>query len=228
MNDPVKGKVAKELFQNANKMLDKIIKNELFQANVAYGFWPANSEKNDIILYENEKRKSEVTRFNMLRQRKIRNGMTLSLSDFIAPNDLKIKDYIGAFAVTAGINAEELAKKYEDNNDDYNSIMTKTLADRLAEALAELMHQMVRKEWGFPDSNEISNEDLIKEKYRGIRPAFGYPACPNHEEKEKLFKILEAEKIGMKLTDNYSMIPAASVSGLYFANKNSRYFSVGN
>ena len=131
MNDPVKGKVAKELFKNANKMLDEIIEKKLLQANVAYGFWPANSEKNDIILYKNEKRNDELTRFNMLRQRKIRNGMALSLSDFIAPKNSKINDYIGAFAVTAGINAEELSKKYEKNNDDYNSIMIKTLADRL-------------------------------------------------------------------------------------------------
>ena len=114
----------------------------------------------------------------------------------------------------------------EDNNDDYNSIMIKALADRLAEALAELMHQRVRKEWGFPDDGKITNDDLIKEKYRGIRPAFGYPACPNHKEKVKLFEILEARKIGMKLTENYSMMPAASVSGLYFANENSRYFSI--
>tara|TARA_B100001250_G_scaffold168081_1_gene144748 strand:- start:1043 stop:1531 length:489 start_codon:yes stop_codon:yes gene_type:complete len=162
----------------------------------------------------------------MLRQRKIRNGIALSLSDFIAPVDSKIKDYIGAFAVTAGINAEELSIEYEKNNNDYNSIMIKTIADRLAEALAELMHQRVRKEWGFPDDKNITNEDLIKEKYQGIRPAFGYPACPNHEEKEKLFRILEAEKIGMKLTENYSMTPAASVSGLYFANKKAKYFSI--
>ena len=125
-----------------------------------------------------------------------------------------------------GINANKLSEKYEKNNDDYNSIMVKSIADRLAEALAELMHQRVRKEWGFPDDGGITNEDLIKEKYRGIRPAFGYPACPNHEEKEKLFQILEAEKIGMELTENYSMMPAASVSGLYFANKNSKYFSI--
>jgi len=226
INDPVKGRIARELFNNANKMLDEIIEKKLLQANVAYGFWPANSEKNDIILYKNKKRTGELTRFNMLRQRKIRNGMALSLSDFIAPKNLKIKDYIGAFAVTAGINAEELSRKYEGKNDDYNSIMIKTLADRLAEALAELMHQRVRKEWGFPDDGKITNDDLIKEKYRGIRPAFGYPACPNHEEKTKLFGILDAEKMGMKLTENYSMMPAASVSGLYFANKESRYFSI--
>ncbi len=226
MNDPVKGKIAKELFDKANKMLDKIIDNESLQANVAYGFWCANSEKNDIILYKNESRISELTRFNMLRQRKIRNKMALSLSDFIAPKKSKKKDYIGAFAVTAGINSEKLSKYYEKNNDDYNSIMIKTLADRLAEALAEFMHQRVRKEWGFPDDKKITNEDLIKENYRGIRPAFGYPACPNHEEKIKLFDILKAEKIGMKLTENHSMMPAASVSGLYFANKSAKYFSI--
>ena len=153
--------------------------------------------------------------------------MTLSLSDFIAPKNSKIDDYIGAFAVTAGINAKKLSEKYESENDDYNSIMVKAIADRLAEAFAELMHQRVRKEWGFSDESNITNHDLIKEKYRGIRPAFGYPACPNHEEKIKLFNILKAEKIGMKLTENYAMFPAASVSGLYFANNNSRYFSVG-
>tara|TARA_B100000700_G_C14958400_1_gene815137 strand:- start:817 stop:1521 length:705 start_codon:yes stop_codon:yes gene_type:complete len=226
MNHPLKGKIAKELFTNANKMLEEIIEKKLLQANVAYGFWPANTDNDDIILYKSEKRINELVRFNMLRQRKIKSGTTLSLSDFIAPVNSKIKDYIGAFAVTAGINAEKLSNNYEEKNDDYNSIMVKTLADRLAEALAELMHQRVRNEWGFPDDEKITNEDLIKEKYRGIRPAFGYPACPNHEEKEKLFEILEAEKIGMKLTENYSMVPAASVSGLYFANKHSRYFSI--
>ena len=162
----------------------------------------------------------------MLRQKKIKKGITLSLSDFIAPTNSEIKDYIGAFAVTAGINSRELAKKYEKDNDDYNTIMEKSIADRLAEALAELIHQRVRKEWGFPDDETITNEDLIKEKYRSIRPAFGYPACPNHEEKEKLFKILNAAKIGMELTENYSMIPATNVSGLYFANKNAKYFSI--
>ena len=162
----------------------------------------------------------------MLRQRKNKSGIALSLSDFIAPKNSGIDDYIGAFAVTTGINAKKLSEKYEKENDDYNSIMVKTIADRLAEALAELMHQRVRKEWGFPDDETITNEDLIKDKYRSIRPAFGYPACPNHEDKEKLFEILEAEKIGMKLTENYSMTPAASVSGLYFANKNAKYFSI--
>ncbi len=226
VNDPVKGKIAKELFANANKMLDAIINKKLLQANVSYGFWPANAENDNIILFENEERNTELIRFDMLRQQKIRGKHTLSLSDFIAPKKTKVADYIGAFAVTAGINAEKLSKMYENQNDDYNSIMIKTLADRLAEALAELMHQKVRKEWGFPDEPNIKNEDLIKEKYRSIRPAFGYPACPNHEEKVKLFKILEARKIGMKLTENHSMIPAASVSGLYFANKNAKYFSV--
>ena len=142
-------------------------------------------------------------------------------------NNVSVKaDYIGAFAVTAGINAEKLSANYEENNDDYKAIMVKALADRLAEACAELMHQRVRKEWGFPDKSNITNDDLIKENYRGIRPAFGYPACPNHEEKKKLFEILDAKKLGMKLTENYSMIPAASVSGLYFANKKSKYFSI--
>jgi len=226
LNDPIRGKVAKELFENANLLLDEIIEKKLLQANVAYGFWPANSIKDDIVLYKNEERTDELVKFNMLRQKKIKNGITLSLSDFIAPINSGIDDYIGAFAVTAGINAKKLSEKYEKENDDYNSIMVKAIADRLAESLAELMHQRVRKEWGFPDKTNITNDDLIKEKYRGIRPAFGYPACPNHDQKEKLFKILEADKIYMKLTENYSMFPAASVSGLYFANKNAKYFSI--
>jgi len=226
LNDPVKGKAARELFKNANRLLDEIISKKLLQANIAYGFWPANSEKDDIVIYKNEERADELVKFNMLRQRKIKKGITLSLSDFIAPKDSKIEDYIGAFAVTTGINATELSEKYENENDDYNSIMVKAIADRLAEALAELMHRKGRKEWGFPDNHNITNKDLIKEKYRGIRPAFGYPACPNHEEKTKLFKILEAEKIEMALTENYSMMPAASVSGLYFANKNAKYFVI--
>jgi len=226
LNNPTKGKAARELFNNANQLLDEIIENELLQANIAYGFWPSNTEGDDIILYKDEKRTDELLRFNMLRQKKIKKGVTLSLSDFIAPNHSEIDDYIGAFAVTTGINAKELSEKYEKENDDYNSIMVKTIADRLAEAFAELMHQKVRREWGFPDKINITNEDLIKEKYRSIRPAFGYPACPNHEEKEKLFDILDAEKIGMKLTENYSMTPAASVSGLYFANENAKYFSI--
>jgi len=227
LNDPVKGEAARELFENANSLLDEIIDNRLLKANVAYGFWPANSDGDDIVLYMDKKRAGELVRFNMLRQQKIRNEITLSLSDFIAPNNSKIDDYIGGFAVTPGINAKKLSEKYESENDDYNSIMVKAIADRLAEAFAELMHQRVRKEWGFPDDKNITNQDLIKEKYRGIRPAFGYPACPNHEEKIKLFEILEAEKIGMSLTENYSMMPAASVSGLYLTNKNAKYFSVG-
>jgi 5-methyltetrahydrofolate--homocysteine methyltransferase len=227
LNDPVKGKAAKELFENAKILLDEIIEKKMLQANVAYAFWSANSEGDDIVLYKDKKKADELVRFNMLRQQKIRNEITLSLSDFIAPKKTGIEDYIGAFAITTGINADKLSEKYESENDDYNSIMVKAIADRLVEAFAELMHQKVRKEWGFPDDKKITNQDLIKEKYRGIRPAFGYPACPNHEEKIKLFEVLEAGKVGMELTENYSMIPAASVSGLYFANKNSKYFTVG-
>jgi 5-methyltetrahydrofolate--homocysteine methyltransferase len=223
LNDPVKGKAATELFENANLLLDKIIEKKLLKANVAYGFWPANTIRDDIILYKNEKKAVELVRFNMLRQQKIRKGVTLSLSDFIAPKDSGINDYIGGFVVTAGINADKLSEKYENENDDYNSIMVKAIADRLAEAFAELIHQRVRKEWSFPDREGITNQDLIKERYRGIRPAFGYPACPNHEEKGKLFEILNTKKIGVKLTENYSMYPAASVSGLYFAFSFAKY-----
>ena len=182
----------------------------------------------DIEVYNDEKRKNVVAHFLTLRQQVKKSGgiPNIALSDFIAPKNSEIDDYIGAFAVTAGINAKESSEEYEKENDDYNAIMVKTIADRLAEAFAELMHQRVRKEWGFPDKSGITNQDLLKEKYRGIRPAFGYPACPTHEEKVKLFRILDADKIEVRLTENYAMTPAASVSGLYFANKKSRYFSI--
>ena len=163
----------------------------------------------------------------MQRQQKFSGEHSLCLSDFIAPQKTGIEDYIGAFAVTAGIGASELAGKYEASGDDYNAIMVKALADRLAEAFAERLHREARREWGFADDAAITNEDLNKEKYRGIRPAFGYPACPDHSEKGKLFGVIDAPSVGITLTENYSMFPAASVSGLYFSNEKSRYFTVG-
>ena len=149
-----------------------------------------------------------------------------SLADFIAPRDSDRLDHIGGFAVTAGIGADALVVEYERDHADYPAIMVKALADRLAEAFAERLHQVVREEWGFPDNAVITNDDLNKERYRGIRPAFGYPACPNHSDKEKLFDILDAQSVGIDITENYSMRPAASVSGLYFSNKKAKYFVV--
>ena len=228
LEHPTYGKAARELYENALALLGQIIEGGLFQANAVYGFWPASSDGDDLVLFTDESRQRELLRFNMLRQQQKTdpNEPCRSLADFVAP-DPGLGDYVGAFAVTAGIGTEELARRYERDHDDYNAIMVKALADRLAEAFAELLHARVRREWGYGKDEDLSNEDLIDEKYRGIRPAFGYPACPDHTEKDKLFRILDAERIGMKLTESYAMTPAASVSGLYLAHPASRYFNIG-
>ncbi len=223
------GKVARELFDDAQVILNKIVSEKLLQARAVYGFWPAASDGDEVILYTDESRSTETCRFQMLRQQWERQGQKdfRSLADYIAPIDSGREDYIGAFAVTTGHGAEVLAKKYEDENDDVNAIMVKSLADRLAEALAEKMHKQAREDWSFGKTESLSNDDLISEKYRGIRPAHGYPACPDHTEKRKLFDLLDAEKnAGMELTSSFAMTPAASVSGLYFAHPDARYFSV--
>jgi 5-methyltetrahydrofolate--homocysteine methyltransferase len=152
---------------------------------------------------------------------------TRSLADFIAPVETGITDYVGAFAVTAGIGANDLVARYESDHDDYHAIMVKALADRLAEAFAEYLHARARKDWGYGAREQLSNDDLIHERYRGIRPAFGYPACPDHSEKTKLFALLGADRAGIALTESYAMMPAASVSGLYFAHRHAKYFTVG-
>jgi 5-methyltetrahydrofolate--homocysteine methyltransferase len=151
----------------------------------------------------------------------------LSLADFVAPIDSGHTDYVGAFAATAGLGADRIAKAYEQDHDDYHAIMVKALADRLAEACAEWLHQRVRREWGYGYGEQLSHADLLAEKYRGIRPAFGYPACPDHSEKQRLFDLLGASRAGVALTESFAMTPAASVSGLYFAHEDARYFSVG-
>jgi 5-methyltetrahydrofolate--homocysteine methyltransferase len=168
-------------------------------------------------------------RFNLLRQQsEISDGRpNRSLADFIAPLDSSARDYIGAFAVTSGAETQEFATRFEKDLDDYNAIMTKALADRLAEAFAEYLHERARREWGYGDNENLEAGDLIAEKYRGIRPAFGYPACPDHTEKNKLFELLDAPSVGIELTENCAMLPAASVSGLYFAHPEAQYFTVG-
>jgi len=182
-------------------------------------------------LYKNEKRKEQITALNFPRQQRFqgKGNPNLSLSDFIAPEGIDTKDYIGAFAVTSGIGVEEACAEYENNNDDYSSIMLKAIADRLAESLAEYVHEKVRKDyWGYSKDEELTQEALIKEKYIGIRPAPGYPACPDHSEKVKLFSLLKAkEKANIYLTENFAMLPAASVSGWYFSNSESKYFGLG-
>jgi 5-methyltetrahydrofolate--homocysteine methyltransferase len=205
------------------------VSEQWLRASAAYGFWPANSVGDDVIVYTDTSRSTEKCRFHFLRQQWERVGQKCfhSLADFIAPLDSGRLDYIGAFAVTSGLGIEEHVARFEKDHDDYKSILLKALADRLAEAFAESLHKKVRNEWGYGLNEGLSNDELIDEKYRGIRPAPGYPACPDHTEKRTLFALLEAEKnAGIKLTENFAMYPAAAVSGLYFAHPQSRYFAV--
>jgi 5-methyltetrahydrofolate--homocysteine methyltransferase len=231
LKDPQMGEAAKKLFDDANAMLDQIIDEKWLQAKAVVGFWPANSVGDDIEVYSDETRTKVLTRFVNLRNqvKKTDNTPNYCLSDFIAPKDSGIIDYIGAFAITAGLGIEKKIDEFVKDHDDYNSIMLKALADRLAEAFTELLHLRIRKEfWAYAPSETLSLDDLLLEKYRGIRPAHGYPACPDHSEKQQLFSLLDAEKsTGIQLTESFSMYPAASVSGLLFANPESKYFFVG-
>ena len=228
-DDPKLGNEARKLFDDANGLLDQIIADGSIKAAAAYGFWPAASDKDDVVLYTDETRSSELTRFHFLRQQWQRKGQNdfRSLADYVAPVESDRQDYIGGFVVTAGIGAEQLAEKYKSAHDDYNAIMVQAVADRMAEALAELLHQRARKEWSYGAEETLSKEQLINEEYRGIRPAAGYPACPDHTEKRTLFDLLEAEKnTSVALTSSFAMTPAAAVSGLYFAHPDARYFAV--
>jgi len=231
LTDAIVGTTATNLFEDAQKMLQKIISEKLLKAKAVFGIFPANSEEDTIEVYTDEDRNQIQTTFRTLRQqlKKKEGAPHIALADFIAPKITKIKDYIGTFCVTAGFGTDELAKDFEKNHDDYNAIMVKALADRLAEAFAEYLHQKVRKDfWGYNSTENLSNDELIKENYKGIRPAPGYPACPDHTEKSTIWKLLKVEeKIGVKLTESLAMWPAASVSGYYFANENARYFGVG-
>ncbi len=229
LDHPKYGAAARELFANGQELLEKIVTENLLTARAVRGYWPANSDGDDVVLYTDETRSEELMRFNMLRQQRTSTESTPArcLADFVAPIDSGKRDYLGTFAVTAGIGADKLAARYEADGDDYNSILVKALADRLAEALAEMLHRRSRAEWGYGEAGDISNEDLIHERYDGIRPAFGYPACPDHTEKWKLFELLQPSDIGITLTESCAMMPAASVSGIYFAHPDSRYFSVG-
>ena len=225
------GTEAKKLYDDAQKVIKDVIENNLLFANAVVGIYPANAVGDDVEVYADESRQEVLTTFHMLRQqgRKGKGLPNLSLADFVAPKDSEKPDYFGGFAVTAGVGIEPLIEKYEKDHDDYNSIMIKSIADRLAEAFAELMHEKVRKElWGYATSESLDGDALIKEKYQGIRPAPGYPACPDHTEKGLLFKLLEVEKnTGISLTESYAMYPASSVSGFYFMHEESKYFGLG-
>ncbi len=227
----VNGKEAKKLFNDANELLDKIIRENLLIAKGIFGIFPACSMNDDILVYNYESTNEVLDKFLTLRQQsKKADGIpNIALSDFIIPSSKNIKDYIGCFCVTAGFGSDELCQSFEKENDDYSSIMVKALADRFAEAFAEYLHKEVRiKHWGYSSNENFSNDDLIKEKYVGIRPAPGYPACPDHLEKNTIWKLLKVEeKIGVKLTESLAMWPAASVSGYYFAHPNSKYFGLG-
>jgi 5-methyltetrahydrofolate--homocysteine methyltransferase len=232
LSDSYRGEEARKLFGDAQEMLKKIIAEKWISANAVVGFFPANTvNDDDIYIYDDEDRRSVKAVIPNLRQQTLKpdGHFNISLSDFIAPVDSGKQDYIGGFALTSGIGIEKRVEQFEKDHDDYNSIMVKALADRLAEAFAELMHLKVRKElWAYVKDEFLSTEEIIKEKYQGIRPAFGYPACPNHFEKVTLFDLLDAEKnTGISLTENLAMWPTASVSGLYFSNEKSHYFSVG-
>ncbi len=231
-NDPKVGEEAKKLFNDAQVMLDKIVKEKSLTANGVIGFYAASATPtDDVTLFTDDDRTKELATIHFLRQqnKKAQNLPNFALSDFIAPAETKKKDYLGMFAVTAGIGIEKLIDKYKAEHDDYSEIMVKALADRLAEAFAEMMHEHVRKQhWGYAKSENLTEEQLIKEEYQGIRPAPGYPACPDHTEKKTLFELLDAEaKCGIRLTESYAMYPASSVSGYYFSNPESKYYGLG-
>ncbi len=202
-DDKVVGPHAKELYRDANRLIDQIIENKTLTANATYAIWPAASVGDDVVLYTDEGRTTELAKFHFLRQQWERRGQKdyRSLADYIAPVDSGRRDHIGGFVVTAGIGADQLAGKYKADHDDYHAIMVQAVADRFAEAFAELMHQRVRCDWGFGKSENLSTDELIDEKYRGIRPAAGYPACPDHTEKQTLFDLLDAEKIHRRSAD---------------------------
>jgi 5-methyltetrahydrofolate--homocysteine methyltransferase len=208
---------ARELFDDATELLDEIVRDKSLHAQGLYGFWPAQAEGDDVVL-------DEGTRFSFLRQQTDYGDSRTnrSLADYVAPGP---GDHLGAFAVSIH-GADELAARYETEQDDYRAIMVKAIADRLAEAFAEYLHERARHDWGY-EQERLSSEDLVAERYRGIRPASGYPACPDHSEKTKLFELLGAQDVGMELTENFATLPAASVSGVYFHHPEARYFSIG-
>jgi 5-methyltetrahydrofolate--homocysteine methyltransferase len=231
LNDPTVGEAARGLFADAQAMLRKMIDENWLRASAVIGFWPANSEGDDILVFADEARGKPIAVLHTLRQQLARREgrANVALADFIAPRLSGLADYIGAFAVTAGLGEQAVVERFKRANDDYSAIMAKALADRLAEALAERMHQRVRREfWAYSPDEALSNAELIAERYRGIRPAPGYPAQPDHTEKATLFKLLDGERaIGVRLTESFAMWPGASVCGLYFSHPDSYYFGVG-
>jgi 5-methyltetrahydrofolate--homocysteine methyltransferase len=229
LSDPVVGSEAKKLFNDAQAMLSEIVAKKLLTAHAVYGFFPANSQGDDILVFSNDCRTEEAARFHMLRQQWEREGQTCfrSLADYVASAASGLPDYVGAFAVTAGAGAAELVRQLKQEHDDYKAILVEALADRLAEALAELLHERARRDWGYGRNEQFSKTDLIEERYQGIRPAAGYPSCPDHTEKATLWNLLDVEEAtDIRLTESFAMWPAASVSGLYFSHPGASYFAV--
>lgn len=225
------GREANRVFNEGQEMLEEIIEKKMFTPQGIIGIFPANSEGDDILIYTSDKRKRVRRRIPMLRQQQLRDqeGFTLSLSDYIAPADTGIRDYLGGFAVTSGFETDRLVRHFKSQGDSYNSVMVRLLADRLVEAFAEVLHEAVRKKyWGYDPGEKLSQTDLIKERYKGIRPAPGYPACPDHTLKGHLFDLMKVERrTGITLNDSYAMNPASSVAGFYMAHDRSRYFGIG-
>ncbi len=230
LEHPDHGEQARQIFTDAKALLQTIIDKKLLTARGVYGFFPANAVGDDVELYTDEARSNVLERFHFLRQQANREGSEpcRSLADFVAPKENELADYIGAFAVTTGIGLKEVCDRFRADNDDYNAIMTEAIADRLAEAFAECLHKRVRDEWGYGREEQLSNAEMIQEKYRGIRPAPGYPACPDHTEKAALWRLLDVQaNTGMLITESFAMWPGSSVSGIYFAHPKARYFSIG-
>jgi 5-methyltetrahydrofolate--homocysteine methyltransferase len=224
------GEQARQIFAEGNALLDQIIEQKLLKAHGVYGLFPASATGDDVELYRDAARTDVLAKFHFLRQQQLKEKgePNRSLADFIAPKETGLPDHIGAFAVTSGIGLKELCDKFRAQHDDYNAIMAEAIADRLAEAFAECLHKRVRDEWGYGRSEDLGKDELIQEKYRGIRPAAGYPACPDHTEKGTLWSLLDVEKnTGMKITESFAMWPGSSVSGLYFAHPQSQYFGLG-
>lgn len=230
LSDPDRGVAATELLEDAQELLGQIVRDRLLRARGAFGIWPAQSEGDDVVLYQGEERVIELARIHTVRQQSAKTGdrANIALADFVAPGDQGVLDWAGAFMVTAGLGLDELVARFEREHDDYRAILARSLADRLAEAFAEQLHQRVRKDsWGYSSDEDLASEDLIAERYHGIRPAPGYPACPDHTEKGTLARILDAESLGVRLTESYAMTPTATVSGWYFAHPEAFYFGVG-
>ncbi|MEM7602285.1 MAG: vitamin B12 dependent-methionine synthase activation domain-containing protein, partial [Verrucomicrobiota bacterium] len=231
LDHPERGEEARKLFADAEQILEELVTNERLHCRATWGVWPAHSTGDDIELFTDESKETLLTRFHFLRQQKEKvkpDAPYKSLADYVAPAESGRLDYLGAFAVTAGNEVEEYARTFKDAGDDYTAIMIQALADRFAEGLAELLHKRVRQFMGFGKTEGLSNQDLIRERYRGVRPAAGYPACPDHTEKAILWDLLDVENtVGMQLTTSYAMFPPSSVSGLFFFNECAHYFNVG-